>query len=66
MKQVLAAQLAEWLDNRDATAPMDALLRHLHTLKGGARMANLTSIGDLSHAVESLLIAVGEIGRAHV
>jgi chemosensory pili system protein ChpA (sensor histidine kinase/response regulator) len=36
------------------------LQRHLHTLKGGARMAGLTTIGDLSHTLESLIIAVVE------
>ncbi|MBN8481776.1 MAG: Hpt domain-containing protein, partial [Xanthomonadales bacterium] len=35
-----------------------ALQRDLHTLKGGARMAGLAPIGDLSHAMESLLDAV--------
>ncbi|MEZ5500581.1 MAG: Hpt domain-containing protein [Steroidobacteraceae bacterium] len=34
------------------------LKRPLHTLKGGARMAGLTSMGDLSHELETL------IGRA--
>ena len=34
------------------------LQRDLHTLKGGARMAGLTPIGDLSHAMESLLEAI--------
>ena len=29
--------------------------RELHTLKGGARMAGITPMGDLSHASESLL-----------
>ncbi|MFP5505110.1 MAG: response regulator, partial [Gammaproteobacteria bacterium] len=42
----------------DDNALMAELQRHLHTLKGGARMANLSAIGDLSHALESLLIAV--------
>ncbi len=34
------------------------LQRDLHTLKGGARMAGLAPIGDLSHVMESLLDAV--------
>ena len=37
-----------------------ALQRDLHTLKGGARMAGLPEIGDLGHAMESLLEAVAE------
>ncbi|MDE2178338.1 MAG: Hpt domain-containing protein [Xanthomonadaceae bacterium] len=36
------------------------LQRDLHTLKGGARMAGLAPIGDLAHAMETLLEAVGE------
>ncbi len=36
------------------------LQRELHTLKGGARMAGIEAIGDLSHAVESLLTDIAE------
>jgi chemosensory pili system protein ChpA (sensor histidine kinase/response regulator) len=35
------------------------LQRALHTIKGGARMAGIGPMGDLSHEVESLLIQVG-------
>jgi chemosensory pili system protein ChpA (sensor histidine kinase/response regulator) len=34
------------------------LQRALHTLKGGARMAGIAAMGDLSHELESLLIQV--------
>lgn len=34
------------------------LQRYLHTLKGGARMADLLAIGDLSHDLETLLVRV--------
>jgi chemosensory pili system protein ChpA (sensor histidine kinase/response regulator) len=46
--------------------PREAMQRSLHTLKGSARLSGLTPIGDLSHALESLLIAVsrGEVGLA--
>jgi len=37
---------------------VEALQRQLHTLKGGARMAGVVEIGDLGHAIESLLTAV--------
>jgi chemosensory pili system protein ChpA (sensor histidine kinase/response regulator) len=37
-----------------------ALQRDLHTLKGGARMAGLENIGNLSHVLESLLENIGE------
>src|SRR5688572_7627057 len=36
------------------------LKRVLHTLKGGARMAGITAMGDLSHELESLVIQLGE------
>jgi chemosensory pili system protein ChpA (sensor histidine kinase/response regulator) len=44
-------------EDRDLQAEFQRLL---HTLKGGARMVNLTAIGDLSHGVESLLGRVTE------
>ncbi len=34
------------------------LQRYLHTLKGGARMADILEISDLSHELESLFIAL--------
>ncbi len=52
------ATLHNWVNAPDDTALMAELQRHLHTLKGGARMANISSIGDLSHSLESLFIAV--------
>ncbi|MEY2855462.1 MAG: hypothetical protein RL030_2594, partial [Pseudomonadota bacterium] len=39
-----------------------ALKRPLHTLKGGARMAGVSAMGDLSHELESLIIAI-ELGN---
>ena len=50
--------LQSWMAAADDHALMAELQRHLHTLKGGARMANIGAIGDLSHALESILIAV--------
>jgi chemosensory pili system protein ChpA (sensor histidine kinase/response regulator) len=45
---------------------MAELQRELHTLKGGARMADITAIGDLAHSVESLMVRVsgGEISAS--
>ena len=51
----LLAQLREAPDDREA---MVGLQRDLHTLKGGARMAGMMPIGELGHAMESLLEAV--------
>jgi chemosensory pili system protein ChpA (sensor histidine kinase/response regulator) len=39
------------------------LKRVLHTLKGGARMAGISAMGDLSHELEALVIQVGESGE---
>jgi chemosensory pili system protein ChpA (sensor histidine kinase/response regulator) len=52
--------LTRWRSHpADRTAIHD-LKRALHTLKGGARMADVPSIGDLSHTTESLLRQVEE------
>ena len=48
------AQLRESPQDRELIV---ALQRDLHTLKGGARMAGIGPIGDLTHAMESLLDA---------
>src|SRR4029077_16118147 len=39
-----------------------SLKRPLHTLKGGARMAGIMAMGELSHELESLVMSV-ETGR---
>jgi chemosensory pili system protein ChpA (sensor histidine kinase/response regulator) len=51
--------LLEWIRER-SPQPMEELKRHLHTLKGGARMAGITAMGNLSHEIETLLISVNE------
>ncbi len=55
---------------RESPAEGDCLVglqRDLHTLKGGARMAGIMAVGELGHAMESLLEAVVdqrvELGR---
>jgi chemosensory pili system protein ChpA (sensor histidine kinase/response regulator) len=52
--------LQAWGEDLGDKEPVKALQRQLHTVKGGARMAGLTPIGDLSHSLESLFIAVVE------
>ena len=56
--------LQEWVDNHQNKAAVAELQRHLHTLKGGARMAGITAIGDLSHAMESAFEAIVEERRS--
>ena len=63
---IFADEASELLENAEADlhaleagtntgAAYDDLKRQLHTLKGGARMAGLAAMGDLSHELESLL-----------
>ena len=52
--------LGAWKAKRDSVEHIEALKRHLHTLKGGARMAGITAMGDLSHEIETLLINVDD------
>ena len=47
--------LARWRDERGRKELLDELHRHLHTLKGGARLAGVMVMGDLSHQLESLV-----------
>ncbi|MCR7971665.1 Hpt domain-containing protein, partial [Pseudomonas aeruginosa] len=49
-----AAALQRWIDDVDNTIELEALQRDLHTLKGGARMAEIGEIGDLAHELEAL------------
>src|SRR5690606_29601389 len=48
-----------WQDDWNNTECVEDLKRSLHTFKGGARLAGLTDIGDLSHEFESVLIEMG-------
>ena len=50
----------EWVRDKTARPAVEELKRHLHTLKGGARMAGITSMGNLSHELETLLISVDD------
>jgi chemosensory pili system protein ChpA (sensor histidine kinase/response regulator) len=49
-----------WVKDKNARQAVQELKRHLHTLKGGARMAGITAMGNLSHELETLLISVDE------
>ncbi|MCU1762688.1 Hpt domain-containing protein [Pseudomonas sp. 14P_8.1_Bac3] len=46
--------LQRWLNDPENAAPLLSLHRDLHTLKGGARMAEVEPVGDLAHELESL------------
>jgi chemosensory pili system protein ChpA (sensor histidine kinase/response regulator) len=48
--------LSDWRDKPGSPESATALKRPLHTLKGGARMAGIIAMGDLSHELETLVI----------
>ncbi len=52
------ARLNAWRASPDGHDAVTGLQRDLHTLKGGARMAGIQPVGDLAHAMESVLDAV--------
>ncbi|MBK7901564.1 MAG: Hpt domain-containing protein [Proteobacteria bacterium] len=52
------AAFGRWRADRADQAQVTELKRLLHTLKGGARMAGIRAMGDLSHEVESFLAAI--------
>ncbi len=58
------AALAGWHADTGNQQALEQLQRELHTLKGGARMTGLTEVGDLAHALESVIIAIVENGSA--
>nr|WP_295375340.1 Hpt domain-containing protein [Pseudoxanthomonas sp.] len=51
----LLARLRETPEDRSLVT---GLQRDLHTLKGGARMAGIHAVGDLGHAIESMLESI--------
>ena len=50
--------LSDWRAEPQSAEYRSALKRPLHTLKGGARMAGITAMGDLSHELETLVMQV--------
>ncbi len=52
--------LVAWSKDRKERQHVEELKRHLHTLKGGARMSGITAMGNLSHELEALLINIDD------
>jgi chemosensory pili system protein ChpA (sensor histidine kinase/response regulator) len=50
--------LTAWNRDRKDKERVAELQRQLHTLKGGARMAGISAMGDLSHELETLVIQI--------
>ena len=55
-----SAKLRAWAEAPAETAARDALQRNLHTIKGSARMVGAMRLGELTHVMESRVIAVIE------
>jgi chemosensory pili system protein ChpA (sensor histidine kinase/response regulator) len=58
--EVCDLALARLSAGQDQDHALAELQRGLHTLKGGARMAGLFAMGDLSHELETLLTRVSD------
>jgi chemosensory pili system protein ChpA (sensor histidine kinase/response regulator) len=52
------SSLNAWNRDRKDKERVAELQRQLHTLKGGARMAGIGAMGDLSHELETLVIQI--------
>ena len=61
--EVADQSLSSWRQDRSNDALVFELKRVLHTLKGGARMAGIRAMGDLSHELESFmeLVEAGQV-----
>ncbi|MDP0561727.1 MAG: response regulator [Candidatus Endonucleobacter sp. (ex Gigantidas childressi)] len=57
-----------WLYHDNSSGAVTEIQRYLHTLKGGARMAEFEEIGNLCHALESVYeaIIIGRIESSEV
>ncbi|PWG73942.1 hypothetical protein DF186_20455, partial [Enterococcus hirae] len=56
LAEVIDAQINGWREEPDNNSYPDELKRALHTLKGGARLAGLEKLGNLSHEFETYLL----------
>ncbi|MBC7751796.1 MAG: Hpt domain-containing protein [Candidatus Saccharibacteria bacterium] len=52
--QEIDQSFSAWAAQTTNNEPLKALQRHLHTLKGGARMARVESLGDYTHELETV------------
>lgn len=52
--ETASAALQRWQENPDNLLDVAELQRELHTLKGGARMAEISAVADLCHELESI------------
>jgi len=52
--EAASTSLESWMEAPDNLIEVQSLQRDLHTLKGGARMAEIPELGDLGHELENL------------
>ena len=55
-------ELSQLKQGAGTEAALSGLKRLMHTLKGGARLAGIAAMGDLSHALETMLPQLGTAG----
>ncbi|OWJ90745.1 hybrid sensor histidine kinase/response regulator [Pseudomonas sp. A46] len=60
--EAMETAIGRWEESREDGSQLDELLRNLHTLKGGARLAGQRRLGDLSHDLEQYLIEIQQQG----
>ena len=58
--EALETEMVDWEGADDDLQPVITLQRTLHTMKGGSRLAGIATLGDLSHALESVFQSVAE------
>jgi chemosensory pili system protein ChpA (sensor histidine kinase/response regulator) len=56
LTEILDGSLQGWRDEPGNEIHMESVLRALHTLKGGARMAGLMALGERVHELEARII----------
>ena len=52
--------IKNWINGQETQNATAQLQRNLHTIKGGARLAGITPIADLTHQIESLVFKTTE------
>ena len=55
----LGTALRMWVDQPDNTKARNEILRHLHTIKGSARLAGAMRMGEMAHHLESSIENLG-------
>lgn len=56
LQEGIDESILNWSEDTANSTHLENLLRHLHTFKGGARMAGMNSLGEFTHNFETFLI----------